>query len=364
MAISLRRLDVRGLTVSLALLACACGSDDNKVQPLPDDNEGGAPAATPSYPPALGPEDCVVTTGAVTLSQPEGAAVWGGLVVLEFEVEGAKVDSFDIQLFDPSLDAWTNYYVSTQAMAQREDGTYLIAATPYISDANRDQELRLRVRPTQDGCPDADWTETSGFMAGDPLVGTQWTAQIPATIFSGQLYIQRTPIPNDTALPGSRLRLGDASLAIDFGKKGVFTQVLTLPLASQPLEPYDDCTLSLTFEGTYRLSLRQQYGGVTLSVSEQRLISLEGTTCEFPTIEQMMLSADDFDVRLNAFTQQGVSINYLPLLYTEPGAPLWQSSNFGQIFQELGGFLSYQTPDEVGNMSGSVYPQDLTLERQ
>src|SRR4051812_31869067 len=104
MPISLRPWNTLGL-LSVALLACACGSDDNKspAEPTPDENEGGAPAVAPSYPPALSPQDCATTTSKITLSQPEGAAVWGGLVLLEFEVEGAKVDSFEVQGFDPSL---------------------------------------------------------------------------------------------------------------------------------------------------------------------------------------------------------------------------------------------------------------------
>jgi hypothetical protein len=160
------------------------------------------------------------------------------------------------------------------------------------------------------------------------------------------------------------LTLGDATLAVAFGKKGAFTEVLTLPLTSKVGEPYDGCTLSLTFEGTYRLSLRQQYGGLTLSVSDQTLTSFEGTTCEFPAVEDMALAAADFSVRLSAYGQQGMAINYLPLLYEEPGAPFWQNSNFTQIFQELGGFLSYTTLDEFGSMSGNTYPQDLMLEQQ
>ena len=364
MATALRPFRIRSLAVLFALLAFACGSDNNKVQAEDDDNAGGAPAATPSYPPALGPEDCATTTSKIKLSQPDGAAVWGGLVLLEFSVDGAKVDSFDVQVFDPSLAAWTNYYLNTQAFGQRDDGSYFLAVVPYFSDANKDQELKLRVRPTQQGCPEADWTETTTFSAGDPLVGTTWKAEIPGTGFSGQLNVQRTPIPNDAPLPSTRLTLGDVSLEVDFGKKGALTEVLTVPLSAKKDEPFDGCTISLTFSGTYEVSLRQQYGGVTVAVSEQTLTSIDGTTCDFPAVKDMLISSVDFDLRLSAYTQQGASINYLPTLYVEPGAPTWQNSSFGQVFQQLSQFLAYTSATEAGNVDGFLYPQDLMLERQ
>lgn len=364
MAMMLRPFHVRSLTVCLAIAACACGGDDNNKAETDDDNAGGAPAVAVSYPPALGPEDCATSTSKIKLTQPDGAAVWGGLVVLDFTVEGAKVDSFDVQVFDPSLQAWTNYYVNTQTVGQRDDGSYFLAVSPYFSDVNKDKDLKLRVRPTQQGCPAADWTETTAFTAGDPLVGTKWKAQIAGTGFTGQLNVQRTPIPNVMVLPPSRLSVGSVTLEVGFGKNGELTEVLTVPLSSKKDEPYDGCTVSLTFSGTYEVNLPQQYGGISVAFSEQTLTSVDGTTCAFPALKDMAISAKDFDVQLNAYLQPGVSINYLPTAYAEPGAPTWQSSQFGQIFQQLSQFLSYATTSESGNADGYLYPQDVTLERQ
>ncbi len=363
MLISPRPFMLRGL-MSLAFLACACGDDDKQAVVTNDENEGGAPAVAPTFPPALGPEDCATTTSAISLSQPDGAAVWGGLALLDFEVEGGKVDQFDVQAFDPSLAAWTSFYTNVEAQGQREDGGYFLAVSPYFSEANKALELKLRVRPTQQGCPDADWTETSSFGAGDPLVGTQWTAQIAAVDFFGEFNVQRSSIPNVTTLPASPLTFGDATLSVDFGKKGVFTQVVTVPLSTEPDAPYDGCTLSLTFSGTYQVSLRAQYGGVRLAISEQALTSIKGTACDFPAVEDMTLSADDFDQRVNAYTQQGISIDYLPTLFTDPTSPLWQNSNFAEIFRQLPSFLGYATPTESGNVNGYTNVQELILERQ
>lgn len=367
MATMLRAFQVRSLTALLALAACACGSDDNKNKV--DDQEantpeGGAAAVAPSYPPALGPEDCATTTSKVTLTQPDGAAVWGGLVMLEFEVEGAKVDSFDVQVYDPSLAAWTNYYLTTQALGQREDGSYMVAVSPYFSEANKDKPLKLRIRPTQPGCPEADWTETTTFTAGDPLVGTKWKAEIPGTEFSGQLNLQRTAIPNEMPIAPSRLTVGDVTVRLNFGKKGVLTEVVTVPLSSKKGEPFDGCTVSLTFTGTYTVSLRQQYGSFTLLVSQQTLTSTDGTTCSSPSVDDMAISSPDFDQQLSGFAQPGASINYLPTTYAEPGPPVWQTNQLGQVFQQLAQFLSYATAKETGNVDGYLYPQDATLERQ
>jgi hypothetical protein len=360
MLISLRPSNVRWL-MSLALLACACGGDDKK-EAAAEENEGGAAPVAPSYPPALGPEDCATTTSKITLSQPAGAAVWGGLVELEFEVEGGKVDSFDVQSFDPSLGIWTNYYLGREASGQREDGTYFLAVSPPFSDATKDEQIKLRVRPTQDGCPAADWTETASFGAGDPLVGTQWTADISGGDYNAGLEVTRAPVEgSQTSVP---LTLGEATLSLDFGKKGAFTEILTLPLSTKKGEPYDGCTLSLTFSGTYDLSFRAPYRDLRLGTSELSLSSFKGTSCDFPSVDEMALSAQDFDLRLNAYTRQGISIDYLPTLFAEPGMPLWQNSSFGQIFQQLPQFLAYLTTNESGGVSGYANLQELTFEQQ
>jgi len=363
MLISLRPFSVRGVMM-LALLAGACGSDDKKVAAMDEGNEGGEPAAPPSYPPAIGPEDCATKTSKITLSQPEGAAVWGGLVVLEFEVEGAKPSSFSVQTFDPALEVWTNYYVNQQAFGQRDDGSYFMAVTPYFSEATKDQELKLRVRPSQSGCPEADWTETSGFTASNPLVGTAWRAELSPGDFSQQLTLQRTPTDPEASPSSVPLAVGDATFELDFGKKGALTEVLTLSLSSKEDEPYDGCTLSLTFSGTYEVSPRQQYSGLRLTLSDRTLTSTEGTTCKLPAVADLALSSEDFDLRLNAYTQQGISIDYLPLLFAEPGPPVWENSNLGQAFQQLPNFLAYQTDQEVGYVNGYLNVQDLILIRQ
>lgn len=351
--------------LSLALLACACGGDDDKkVEATGDGNEGGEPALPPSYPPAIGPEDCATTTSKITLTQPEGAAVWGGLVVLEFEVEGAKPSNFTVQLFDPSLGAWINYYVNQEAYGQRDDGSYFMAVSPYFSEANKDQELKLRVRPSQSGCPEADWTETSSFTAGNPLVGTKWLGELSSGDFSQQLTVQRDPLDSEALASSSRLILGDATVSLDFGKKGVLTEVVTVALSSKKDEPYDGCTLSLTFSGTYDVTVRQQYSGLRLALSERALVDTKGTTCDFPTLPFMALSAVDADVRLNAYTQQSISIDYLPLLFAEPGPPVWRNSNFGQVFQELPSFLGYETTGELGIVNGYANVQEMTLVQQ
>ncbi|HXK20374.1 MAG TPA: hypothetical protein VNG33_21340 [Polyangiaceae bacterium] len=233
----------------LALVASGCGSDTKVVTvPVPEDNDGGAPAAPvypPTYPPALSPEDCAKSTSKITLSQPDGAAVWGGLVLLEFDVAGGKVDSFELQTYDLLFAVWINFYTGAGATGQRDDGSYFMAVTPAFTDGDKDQELKLRVRPRQAGCPDADWTETDTFSAGDPLLGTTWTAEIPAAFFSGQLTVQRSLlVPDDTTNIAPELQLGGATVSMTFGKKGAFTETVKMALSSETDAPFDGCHLA------------------------------------------------------------------------------------------------------------------------
>jgi hypothetical protein len=168
-------------------------------------------------------------------------------------------------------------------------------------------------------------------------------------------------MPGDPSM--SRVRFGEATLSLDFGKNGALTEILTLSLLAKEGEPYEGCTLSLLFSGTYEVGLRSRYGGVRLSVSEQKLTSFEGTTCEFPATADLALSAEDADLRLNAYTQQGISIDYLPTLFAVPGPPVWQGNDFSRLFEQLPQFLSYLTATEAGSVSGYVGLQDLQLER-
>jgi hypothetical protein len=352
----------RGIAVWLSFALCACGDDDSKQVMTPDEGEGGEPAIV-TYPPALGPEDCVTSTSELTLSQPEGAAVWGGLVVLDFEVEGAKVDSFDVQVYDPALGAWLNNYVSQSSSGQRDDGSYFIAISPAFNESNQDAELKLRVRPVQQGCPEADWVESENFTAGDPIAGTTWSAAIPSALFNNRLSVQRYVIPDGTLLGQHRLVMGDATLTLEFGAKGALTESVTFSLSSEADAPYHECTIALTFSGSYELILRPQYGGMMLAISEQVLESSEGTTCVLPAVADMAFSAEDFDGSLSAATQ-GVSINYLPTLYSEPGVPTWAGSGFGQIFEQILQFLSYRTETENGSVNGYIYPLELNLEQE
>lgn len=340
----------------LALASLGCSDDDTSSQPAA--NDGGADSSELPVP-ALGPEDCATGTSKLELSQPAGADVWGGLVLVEFEVAGAKTRNFDIQIFDPALGAWLNSYVESSSSGQREDGSYFLAVRPSYSEANKNEELKLRVRPTQDGCPNAEWTESESFVAGDPVAGTSWSARIPSEFFNGSIDVTRSALP-EGSLGSVRVRLGDAKLDVELDGKGQLTQRLTAPLEVAPGEPFEGCTLSLTFGGAYELLLRS-YGGLTLLVSPQELLSTEGTTCDFPSLDELAFSAEDFDVPLGAFSQF-VNVDYQPTLYVEPGPPVWLNG-FGHIFDVLPQYLSYATTEELGHAQGYVSAQELMLVR-
>lgn len=338
----------------------ACGSDD-KADTIIVEGDAGAPAV--SYPPALGPDDCAVKTSKITLSQPAGADVWGGLVLIEFEVDGPTIDSFDVQMYDPALGGWSPYYVQQRAFGQRDDGSYFMAVEAVFSEATRDAELKLRVRPSQSGCPEGEWTETSGFTGRDPLAGTKWRAEVAAELFSNEYQVNRTSLPDNETLPSTRLTIGDVTLSVDFGKKGVFTEQVSIPLLAAEDEPFFGCTLDMTFEGNYSLFLRGGYYGVSLALSTAKLTALDMGDCPLPALDDLLISADDADVRLNAYTQN-VDIDYLPLLYSEPAAPRWANGNLAQVFNVLGPLLDYESPAERGSISNQLYPQDVVFELQ
>jgi hypothetical protein len=347
----------------LALFAYGCGDNvTNNVAADEPENAAGA-AAVETFPPALGPQDCATSTSKVTLSQPAAAAVWGGLVVLEFKVAGPKVASFDVQFYDPATEAWLSNNVGVSYSAQRDDGTYVLAASPTLNDVNKDSELKLRIRPSQQGCPQADWTETETFTQANPLSQTSWQADVQGAFINNSLNVQRTPKDSEMSLPSAPLHVANAALALSFSKKGVFSEVVTIDLESETAAPYDGCTLNLTYTGTWDISLRQQYGDLTLVISEQQLSSIEGTTCDFPTLGEMALSADDFKLTIPASTQS-INIGYQPTLYTTPGAPEWFGSNFTRVFEQLGQYLAYETDTETGNVNGYIYTQDVIFNQQ
>lgn len=339
------------------LLAIGCGGsdDDDDDDRLRDENTGGA---SDSPEPALTRDDCATKTSELRLSQPAGANVWGGLVVAEFEVEGAKTRDFAMQLYDPALQAWINTYADYNGIGQREDGTYFVAVRPTYNEANRNEELRLRIRPMQEGCPNGEWTESEPFVAGDPVASTSWNAEIPGTMFNGGIDVQRSQIMGEPMQQSMRVQLTSATLRVEFGKKGEVSETVTAELETEEGLPFDGCTLSLTFSGTYELLMRA-YGGIMLVMSEQTLTSTEGSSCTLPSVEELALSGDMFDLPLSAFSQS-VNVDYQPTLWAKPGAPVWQGG-FGHVFEVLPQYLGYTTETELGVSSGYVSPQELML---
>lgn len=348
---------VRIAACCLALSAAACGGDDDKAAPTPEENEGGAPSIEVPAP-ALGPADCATKTSKVTLTQPEGADVWGGLVVVEFEVDGNRAQTFDLQVFDPSLGGWINSYFGYQSSGQRDDGTFFLVVQPQYNPANKDGEFKVRVRPSQQGCPIGEWTESNSFSASEPLKSTSWAAEFSGLQINGGIDLQRTPLQNELPLPSTRVTLADATFNVAFGPKGSLTQQLTATLQAEAGEPYEDCTLSLTFSGTYELTLRS-YGNLSITLSPQELTSYEGTTCAFPSVDELLLAGEEFDGTLGSHVQY-LNVDYTPTVYVTPGSPTWQNA-FTRVFEQLARFMSYETDEERGDASGNVNPQDFTL---
>jgi hypothetical protein len=166
---------------------------------------------------------------------------------------------------------------------------------------------------------------------------------------------------NELPLPSTRVTLTGATLNVAFGPQGALTQRLTVPLQADAGAPYEDCTLSLTFTGTYELTLRS-YGNLSIVLSPQELTSYEGTTCSFPNVDELLLTGKDFDGTMAGYVQF-LNVDYSPTVYVTPGSPTWQGA-FTRVFEQLARYMNYETDEERGDASGNVSPQDfiLTLE--
>jgi hypothetical protein len=358
--------------LGLGLLPLACGSDDDEQPAGTDHTSAGAPATPVSYPPALGPEDCASTVTDLKLSQPAGADVWGGLTLLEFQVAGAGSRNFEIEAFDPDTGAWLNQYVGYAYSGQRTDGTYLLGVNLYPTEASQDADQRVRVRPTQQGCPEADWVESDAFKLVSPFEGTSWAGTIPGNHFTGEMHIVGSYLNEDV-----RLHLGDTAVSANFADDGTFSQTFTAPLQTSKGAPFQGCTLSLTFEGTWRYELGGFGNGQQLQIADVTLTSTKGSKCTYPALADMDINQEGFKLELGDGTYYP-RIDYVPTLAIKPGAPAWSTEIFNGIVQQLGQLLGHTVPSQMddggagaagpvgdsGNAQGQFNATDVSLEKQ
>lgn len=325
--------------LSLGLCAFACGDDgEQKVVVV---HEGGGGEAAEPFPPALGPEDCVTAVTELELSQPSFADVWGGITLLEFQVEGAKLRNFEAQAFDPDTGVWNNQYLPTPFSGQREDGTYVLGVSLSPSEANQDADQRLRVRPLQDGCPPADWVESDTFTLGSPILGASWHASIPVEQFSSSLAVDQS-----SWLPMS---VSAAELDVTFGDDGAFSETLALTFSTEEAGPFDDCTIAFTFEGSWRHE-PANYSGGTVHLSRLQLAGTEGSDCKAgPSLDSLRISDPEVAAeRTLGPSTQYLNVDYLPTLSSTPGAPTWRTSLARDILYQVPQLLAYEQPSQGG----------------
>ena len=132
-------------------------------------------------------------------------------------------------------------------------------------------------------------------------------------------------------------------------------------MLAEPGEPYEDCTLSFTFTGTYELTLRS-YGNLSITLLRQELTSCEATTCAFPSLEELLLAGEDFDGTIGGYVQY-LNVDYTAAAHVTPGSPTWQGA-FTRVSEQLARYMSYATDEEPGDASGNVNPQDFILTRE
>ena len=170
--------------VVLGMLGVLVGCGD-------DDDGQAAVGATP----ALTPAQCPAAPGEVTLDSI--APVWGGLLVVNATVASRTADDFDLEILDPTLGAWTRSY---GGFWQREDGRYALPIRPSVTEQNKDEEFKLRVRSRLDGCAPSAWSEGPTFTLTDPLSDTSWKASWDPGSISGEMNLNLLDIAMQTSV--------------------------------------------------------------------------------------------------------------------------------------------------------------------
>lgn len=333
------------LSVWFVTFTLGCGGNDAK----PEDTE-------PIPPPALGPDDCAAATGEIAVTQPYGADVWGGLTVVEFEVAGASVDTFDIEYFEPALDAWISGSI-LRFQGQRADGRYALGFSIVPRPGSVDSEFRVRVRPQQAGCPDAAWTESPGFALSDPLAGSVWTATVPQADLIGELTLEKT-ISTFTPPISIPLTLGDVELTYIFQEDGVLLLDLWVPLSTAADKPYHECTMVFSFTGTWRMELDRS---LRLMTSPLSFAGAPGSICAYPEPTELAVNQPGFMSPVPPALLALEDIDYEPTLQVPPAAPSWLNGFFTAAVRALPQLLAYNKLTELGSVGGTVDAPALKL---
>jgi hypothetical protein len=323
--------------LGLGSCAIACGDDDAQRVVVVVEGAGGE-AAEP-FPPALGPEDCVTAVTELEVSQPIGADVWGGITLLEFQVEGANLRSFEAQAFDSDAGVWTNQYLPTTFSGQREDGTYVLGVSISPSEANQDADQWLRVRPVQDGCPPAEWVESDTFTLGSPVLGVSWHGSLPIEQFNSSLVVDPSAYLS--------MSVSAAELDVTFGDDGAFSETLALTFSTEEAGPFDACTIAFTFEGSWRHEPANYSGGMVY-LSPLVLSGIDGSDCKGgPAPASLRVSDPEEAAQFKlAPAVYYLNVDYLPTLSSTPGAPIWRTSFGRDILYQLPQLLAYEQPSQ------------------
>jgi hypothetical protein len=339
------------LTLSCAFLA-ACGGDDDDGPA----NAGPGPALTPAQCPAA-PSD---------VSLDELAPVWGGLIVVNATVASGTPDAFDIEVFDPTIAAWSRVYGNAW---QREDGRYAFSVTPSVTEYNKDATFKVRLRARLNGCPPSSWAEGPSYTLSDPLTGTTWVATWDAGAVSGEINVTRYDPMNEVSLETTYPRF-DGSLVhtVTFAEDGAFDETYEFTLAGRDAgEPFDGCSFALRYTGTW--SYYYERYGINVLVSERVPAenAADGSECAAPAPSALAINDEtrSADLRLSGMVM-GTGADYSALLHAPDGPIRMESYQLASALQNprfLFG-LSYETAEESGSVSGYLGPQYYVYQKQ
>ena len=343
------------LILPLVIASCSSSSTPASFVAVSDggaSGEGAPPA--PGYRPALTPEQCPLAPTGMALAKP--APFWYGLVTASFAVGGGVPDTVQIQTFDPSRQTWIDYpngYYNHPSVAQTADGKYVVYVSPAVSDGNKDEMFKLRVRTTLQGCPPSAWTESEPFGLTDPFSGSTWVGTFPQGALNAAISANTT---------GGWLGVGPYTVAesvpathsITFNADKTTTETVKYTISSpHPDDVYSGCSIVLNYTGTWTLDLTS---GLRVSQRKPKAPGAAGSTCTTPPVADFAIE----QVQVTPLTLSTLvitpsfGIDYTPSLETPPRKATMFAYQFANVLQQTLPHLAASEAGKTAQLLGSL----------
>ncbi|HEY4158152.1 MAG TPA: hypothetical protein VGM29_08640 [Polyangiaceae bacterium] len=316
--------------------------------------------------PACSSSDVPPPTPGITLSQcpglPTGASInalapyWNGLYTVSVNVPGGAPDSLELDVLDPTQNAWVSAFGQT---FQTADGKFVVELQPPVSAASQSSTFQVRVRARLAGCAPTPWADAGSIAPGDPLQGSAWVGTWDPAELSGSLSVNRVDLTGATTPAATAPTLSKAvKSTVTFSTDGTVAEAFELSFDSAGAQdPFAACKLSLHFTGTWSWQFTGSVANVIVSERKPAADASAGSDCAFPAPADLSLS----DATLNASMAIPATVlspyfDYSGLLATPAEPVTWQNSQLSSDLSTVLSFLSYSATTESGALIGYVTP--------